>query len=884
MNIKNGLKKSIAVLLAVVMVLCAVPMAGLIGLDLSGVADWFSTTAHAAEYTDGDLTYAVENGKAIITDCNDEISGELVIPDTLGGCAIVEIASRAFENCHNLTSITIPDGVISIGSFAFSSCDRLLDIKFPDSVINISRSTLESTAWYKSYPDNNVYAGKVFYRCKDTKPQKTCIEIISGTKAISDSAFNGCDGLISVTIPDSVVSIGVGVFACCPKLESINVDSNNKFYYSEGNCIIDIKTKTLISGCKTSVIPSDGNVTNIGESAFEGCTDLTDFKIPDGIVKIGDFAFYNCTELKDITIPDSIASIGSNAFYNTAWYNSQPDGEIYVNNILYKYKGDMPSNTSIEIASGTKEISGSAFGNCTELVSVIIPDSVTNIGDGAFCGCKALISITLPNGLTSINERVFAYCDSLTDITIPESVISIGNGAFERCTSLETITIPDSITSIGDYAFYCCYELKNIKFSNNIVSIGSSAFDGCTSLTSVILPCGVESVGEMAFCNCIELKSVYIPASVKYIGELPFGVCMNLESITAAKENKYYHSDGNSLIDTKNKVLITGSNNSIIPTDGSVEKIDMYAFVYCSKLTNILIPRTVQYIGECAFLATDIKKVTIYSNVETIGEMAFGYDFYGNKFDDFRIYGYSNTAAETYANENGFEFIDLKTHSHEHTEEIIKSATCTESGEKVFNCDCGDIYHEVIPALGHDFVTDIPDREATCTVFGNTKGYHCTRCDYTVSAKYIAPLGHKETIIPAVEPTCTKSGHTEGSYCLRCNDIIVAPIDLPALGHDFAIDVEAKDPTCTESGTTDGKHCTRCDYKVEAEAIESLGHIDDDHDGKCDTCGDTIYISIENCKCNCHRKGIAKLFFKIGLIFQKIFKKNRICKCGVSHY
>ena len=134
MKAKNGLKKTLALLLTVVLWLTTAPLAGVADLDLSGVADWFSTTAQAAEFTEGNLTYTVENGEATITYCNRDISGELVIPDTLGGCAIVKIASRAFENCHNLTSITIPDGVISIGSFAFSSCDRLFDIKFPDSV------------------------------------------------------------------------------------------------------------------------------------------------------------------------------------------------------------------------------------------------------------------------------------------------------------------------------------------------------------------------------------------------------------------------------------------------------------------------------------------------------------------------------------------------------------------------------------------------------------------------------------------------------------------------------------------------------------------------------------------------------------------------------
>lgn len=217
---------------------------------------------------------------------------------------------------------------------------------------------------------------------------------------------------------------------------------------------------------------------------------------------------------------------------------------------------------------------------------------------------------------------------------------------------------------------------------------------------------------------------------------------------------------------------------------------------------------------------------------------------------------------------------------------VVTEPTCTTDGYTTYTCSiCGKSYIDsIIPALGHDIIIDTESKKPTCTEDGTTEEKHCTRCDYKSGGEVIPALGHTEEIISGISATCITAGLTEGKKCSVCGEVLVDLKVLPALGHDIVIDVEAKDPTCTESGTTEGKHCTRCDYKVEAEEIEPLGHTDDDHDGKCDTCGDTIYISIENCKCNCHKKGIVKFFFKIGLFFQKIFKKNRICKCGVWHY
>ena len=166
-----------------------------------------------------------------------------------------------------------------------------------------------------------------------------------------------------------MIDIGSRAFSGCTGLTSIVVEDGNTVYHSAGNCLIETATKTLIAGCKTSVIPDDGSVTSIEEEAFYDCDGLTNITIPDSVTSIGEKAFHWCKGLTSITIPDSVIDIGWRAFYG-----------------------------------------------CTGLTSITIPDSVISIGDWAFSYCSGLTSVTIGNGVTSIGENAFCDCSSLTTI------------------------------------------------------------------------------------------------------------------------------------------------------------------------------------------------------------------------------------------------------------------------------------------------------------------------------------------------------------------------------------------------------------------------------------------------------------------------------------
>ena len=299
--------------------------------------------------------------------------------------------------------------------------------------------------------------------------------------------------MTSVTIPNSVTSIGYSAFAGCISLTSINVSENNLIYKSINGNLYSKDGKTLIQYAtgKTSTASDISNsVTSIGNSAFEYCSSLTSIELPDSVTSIGSSAFYRCDNLKTVTFS---------------------------------------SNSQLE------SIGNYAFAFCSSLTRIEIPDSVTSIGDGAFEFCRALESVVIGNSLKSIGCRVFERCSLLTNIIIPDGVTSIGEYAFSGCSLLVGISIPNSVTSIGVNAFYGCsslaYNIKEglkylgnsnnpylyladtvsediitAKIDSNCRFIGDSAFRLCFSFESIVVPNSVTSIGYGAFAYCHSIK------------------------------------------------------------------------------------------------------------------------------------------------------------------------------------------------------------------------------------------------------------------------------------------------------------------------------------------------------------------------------------------
>ena len=452
------------------------------------------------DYENDGIYYRKGSGiNVYVTSGPEKYAGDVTIPAyfSYGGTTlyVAGINKKAFEDCIDLTSITLPDyyRFSSIGENAFSGCTGLTSIHIPKDVTSIGGGVFAGCTNLTSITvdrDNDKYDSR-----------ENCLGIIERSTNTLISGFE------NTVIPTSVTSIEYTTFSGCTGLTTIDIPTS---------------------------------VTSIGNGAFIGCTGLTFIDIPTSVTSIGSNAFYGCTSLTSIDIPSSVTSIGSNAFYGCTGLTSiTVDSE----NTVYDSRGncnaiiETSSNTLIvgcqntTIPTSVTSIGSGAFSGCTGLTTIDIPTSVTSIGSGAFSDCTGLTTIDIPTSVTSIESNTFYGCTGLTSVSIGDGVTSIEFNTFSGCTGLTSFNIPTNVTSIGNNAFYGCTGLTSIDIPTSVTSIGNSAFSDCSGLTSVSIGDGVTSIGYSAFSNC-NLTSVSIGDGVTSIGNNAFANNRNLEIVT----------------------------------------------------------------------------------------------------------------------------------------------------------------------------------------------------------------------------------------------------------------------------------------------------------------------------------------------------------------
>ena len=429
----------------------------------------------------------------------------------------------------------------------------------------------------------------------------TSVTIGNSVTSIGSQAFRNCSGLTSVTIGNSVTSIGDDAFYKCSSLTSVTIP----------NSVTSIGRSAFYDCSGLTSVTIGNSVTSIGSQAFRSCSSLTSVTIGNSVTSIGDEAFYGC-DLKSVTLNSN--SIVSKTY---GWGSSFSSifGSLVTEYIIGSSVtsiGDLAfsecsSLTSITIPNSVTSIGDWAFSECSSLKSVTLPNSVTKIGASTFSGCSSMTSLTIGNKVTSIGRFAFWGCRGITSITIPNSVTSIGACAFQKCSDLSSIIIPNSVTNLGDSIFMECSSLKSVTLSNSVTSIGSYAFSN-SGLTSVSVPNSVTSIGNYAFYGCWSLTSVTFPNSVTSIGEGAFYNCSSLTSVhicDIAAWCKISFKDGSANpLCHANHLYINGQKISELTIPNSVTSIGDYAFFYCTDLTAVTIPNSVTRIGNYAFYAT----------------------------------------------------------------------------------------------------------------------------------------------------------------------------------------------------------------------------------------------------------------------------------------
>lgn len=306
------------------------------------------------------------------------------------------------------------------------------------------------------------------------------ITIHNNITSIGNSAFAGCTGLTEITIPDNVTSLGSSICSGCSNLKKATIPNHFTSLHCAFSKCSSLTSLTLpevlteicdfeFNDCTSlASITIPNGVTSIGQSAFKNCTSLTSITIPENVTSIGEKAFYNCSQLSTIDLKSEVITwMGVDAIAGTAYYNNLPDmpgGLVYVGKVLYNYKGTVPEDYKVEIKEGT-----------------------VLVAEAAFFNKAAITSVTMPESLKAINKQAFNY-NSITTLTIPDSVTSIGDDAFSGC-PLTSLTLGSSVSSIGYNAFGYNRNLQTIICRNTEpATIDSKTFASVVKSIPVYVP------------------------------------------------------------------------------------------------------------------------------------------------------------------------------------------------------------------------------------------------------------------------------------------------------------------------------------------------------------------------------------------------------------
>lgn len=448
----------------------------------------------------------------------------------------------------------------ALGQFNYTNNGEVIVIKKyvgSDYIVNIPEiidglpvrvilpGAFQSDAWVQSVtiPDSvRSIGGSSFSDCSSLWN----VIIGHGVESIGFDAFSGCGSIRNLAIGEGVVRIWDRAFFGCTSLDGVRIPKRVGYIGS-----------SAFAACRslTDIIIPD-SVTGLGPGVFSGCTGLTNLIIGEGIGEIGFNTFAACARLTNLTIPDKVGIIGGGAFSGCGGLISISLGSGLTNLVLNDTFSGCVSLKTITVNPANK-VYGSMDGvllNLNEKTVLkvpqarsghyIVPNGIKNVGDWAFYQAPNLTSVTIPDGVVSIGFGAFINCSGLTNIVLPNGLSMIGPSAFAFCSELTHIEIPNSVTVLGDEAFMGCSKLVSVRLSQGISSIGERLFRGCTNLQVIIIPQKVSTLGFGAFLECSSLRAVYFEGVKPKFGARPGVGGIQTSIFYGARQTVVYHLPG----------------------------------------------------------------------------------------------------------------------------------------------------------------------------------------------------------------------------------------------------------------------------------------------------------------------------------------------------
>lgn len=490
------------------------------------------------------------------------------IPENLSEVTISSgrISDYAFQNCEQLTTVTLKDGVISIGRYAFNSCENLNKVYLPKMIKEIGNGVFSwCTKLKECYFDGTIedwcnvvlksegsnpmiYEQSLFFKYDNEWVQPTEIELSNKVTSIGDYQFYNYKSLEKIIFSNTLTKIGTNAFEKCENLKDVYFDGTIENWYN-----LSFESKYSTPLCYANNIYFKNN---------NEWVQPTEIVLPDTITAIGDYQFYNFNTVKYVEIPDSVVSIGKDVLSccssiesivipfvgerkkQVTDTNQYPFGYLFgstkydggVSTGQYYYADSLTESTytyyyipeSLTTITFTGEIiNPQAFNNLSKIKTINFTKEISFIGKYAFYGCSNIVEFNLPTGITTIEEKAFEKCSSLTSINIPEGVTSIKEYAFRKCIALKSIIIPNTVKEIEYYAFADCLDVKKLSIPYisdifNRSSIVNYLFDSdkLTDLELKITTPGI--IGQYALRNEFVYTSIDLPEGITKIDKYAF--------------------------------------------------------------------------------------------------------------------------------------------------------------------------------------------------------------------------------------------------------------------------------------------------------------------------------------------------------------------------